>query len=147
MKTVLETLNNLEKCKEFYEWLYTLSGEPQDERAKAEVKNQVDNIHELGIGGFCEDVALFFYCSFEDVDIVETENHFCFKYGDKFYDAYNRDGVEKVEDLEYFKRNPEDSTTILDFKTHELLALPAYYFDSAFKCKMAYRDRICNHNC
>ena len=64
MKSVLETLNNLEKCKEFYEWLYTLSGEPQDERGKAEVKNQVDNICELGIGGFCEDVALFFYCSF-----------------------------------------------------------------------------------
>lgn len=139
---VLKALQTLETLPKFYNWMNELSGRPTTSREQEELQRQISTISELGIAGFCEDVALFFYCEYEDVEIVETENHFCFKYGEKYYDSYNREGVEKLKDLEYFKRNPHDSTETFEFCQHELPQLPSYYYAAAKESGLKYASRI-----
>lgn len=136
MKKFKEKLKDLEKSKKFFEWMWRLDGRPEDKTHTQEI---VNNISEKGIDGYCEDVALFFWLSYEDVEIIQTNCHFCVKYKDKYYDAFNRDGVKHLKDLEYWKRNPDDSTEISPYQWEGIL--PDFYYNSA-KDLLPFADRI-----
>lgn len=124
----LETLHNLEQSNEFFEWMWRLDSCPED---KSSTQDVVENIREKGLDGYCEDVALFFWWSFEDVRMIQTQCHFCVEYEGKYYDSFNRDGVKEIADLEYFKRNPADDPTPSDYTKYGLKQLPAYYYRAA----------------
>lgn len=146
-----QEISHLTESDDFYEWMLALDNDPVDQSTT--IANTAD-IKELGIAGFCEDVALYFYCSYKCIDIIETVNHFCvqlkipfddpcsLKFGQKYFDSFNSEGVEEIKDLEYFKRNPKDSYEILDFKSHEFTRLPDWYYLSAKACGLPFADRI-----
>jgi hypothetical protein len=136
-----QEISHLTESVRFFDWMLALDNNPVDQSTTIA---SIANIKELGIAGFCEDVALYFYCSYECVEIIETVNHFCvrLKSSQKYFDSFNSEGVEEIGDLEYFKRNPNDSYEILDFKSHEFTRLPDWYYSSAKACGLPFADRI-----
>ena len=61
------------------------------------------------IEGYCDLFAIYVKTKYPDKDVkiqsaTSWGNHHTFlKYGNKYYDGFNTDGVDKVEDLKYFK--------------------------------------------
>lgn len=143
LKDFKTELKNLSYSENFFNWMYELEGRPED---KSQVENIVKNIKYYGLNGYCEDVALYFYLNFEDVKLIETYYHFAFEYQNKYYDAFNVDGVDKLDKLEYFHQHPEHlDNLLLDMKSYPYQEgtphpyhCPKYYKEAALKLKFPY---------
>jgi hypothetical protein len=75
------------------------------------------------IDGYCNDVTIFIKWLFPESEMLMSEEHSFIKYNNRYYDAYNYNGVINYNDLYFFKYNaPEYIKPFLDkLKRIELL--------------------------
>lgn len=133
----IEELSDLEHSEGFFKWMLKLSGESAD---ADRVRQECENIEHLGLYGYCEDVALYFYCNYEYVHIVQTNYHFVIEYDGKFYDAHNRTGEEELKNMKFFKDHPDASRVIKQYDGETFL--PRYYYSIAKSLRFPCAERI-----
>jgi hypothetical protein len=57
------------------------------------------------IDGYCNDVTIFIKWLFPEAKMLMSEDHSFIKYNNKYYDAYNYNGVIDYKDLYFFTEN------------------------------------------
>lgn len=142
LKDFKTELKNLSHSENFFNWIYELEGRPED---KSHAENIVRNIKQYGLNDFSQDVGLYFYLNFEDVKLIDTGYHFVLRYYDKFFDSFNINGVNHLNNLEYFRRHPEHKRSLLEVKSYpyqdgrpQSFHCPNYYKEAALKLRFPY---------
>lgn len=109
-------IENIMNDKMFEDFMTKLDG--------GELSYSFDEVLQKCQDGYCEDFAFYFYAKYDGiVEVVNANNeHFVVKVDGRFYDSLALLGVDKIEDLPFFKNH--DEVIIHGWSEEEL---PEYY--------------------
>lgn len=86
-----------------------------------------DDIIDKAQNGYCEDLAIYFYFKYNDIDfkiLNINSRHHIIMYNDLYYDSKAREGVEKISLIPYFYL--EKIETVTEWSVSEI---PEYYHE------------------
>lgn len=108
-------IKNLKQSKNFLKFMMALDCSKDYSR--------YDNLLNMCQNGYCEDLCVYFYFKYRNIKIINVNNeHFIFKYKDRYYDSLSPIGVKTINKIPFFKN--KDITSIRVWKETEL---PKYY--------------------